>query len=77
MTYLNESEFVFLFLVNISCGYFFRRDKLYIVMEYCGGGSLQDIYHCKKSLKLILTRIISLKIISEIESDCLVLLCFQ
>uniref|UniRef100_A0A8B9L186 Mitogen-activated protein kinase kinase kinase kinase 3b n=1 Tax=Astyanax mexicanus TaxID=7994 RepID=A0A8B9L186_ASTMX len=24
---------------------FFRRDKLWISMEYCGGGSLQDIYH--------------------------------
>uniref|UniRef100_A0A914X879 Mitogen-activated protein kinase kinase kinase kinase n=1 Tax=Plectus sambesii TaxID=2011161 RepID=A0A914X879_9BILA len=23
----------------------FRRDRLWIVMEYCGGGSLQDIYH--------------------------------
>lgn len=22
-----------------------RRDKLWICMEYCGGGSLQDIYH--------------------------------
>lgn len=22
-----------------------RRDKLWISMEYCGGGSLQDIYH--------------------------------
>lgn len=24
---------------------FFRRDKLWIAMEFCGGGSLQDIYH--------------------------------
>lgn len=24
-----------------------RRDKLWISMEYCGGGSLQDIYHGK------------------------------
>ncbi|VDO82898.1 unnamed protein product [Soboliphyme baturini] len=24
---------------------YFRRDKLWIVMEYCGGGSLQDMYH--------------------------------
>ncbi|XP_008938324.1 PREDICTED: mitogen-activated protein kinase kinase kinase kinase 3-like, partial [Merops nubicus] len=23
----------------------FRRDKLWICMEFCGGGSLQDIYH--------------------------------
>lgn len=23
----------------------FRRDKLWICMEYCGGGSMQDIYH--------------------------------
>ena len=26
---------------------FFRRDKLWICMEYCGGGSMQDIYHSK------------------------------
>jgi len=23
----------------------YRRDKLWIAMEYCGGGSMQDIYH--------------------------------
>ena len=23
----------------------YRRDKLWICMEFCGGGSLQDIYH--------------------------------
>ena len=23
----------------------YRRDKLWIAMEFCGGGSLQDIYH--------------------------------
>uniref|UniRef100_A0A8C0J8P6 Mitogen-activated protein kinase kinase kinase kinase 3 n=1 Tax=Chelonoidis abingdonii TaxID=106734 RepID=A0A8C0J8P6_CHEAB len=28
----------------------FRRDKLWICMEFCGGGSLQDIYHGKPSL---------------------------
>ncbi|PIC27770.1 hypothetical protein B9Z55_019925 [Caenorhabditis nigoni] len=26
-------------------GSYIRRDRLWIVMEYCGGGSLQDIYH--------------------------------
>ncbi|XP_036816087.1 mitogen-activated protein kinase kinase kinase kinase 3 isoform X5 [Oncorhynchus mykiss] len=26
-------------------GSYLRRDKLWISMEYCGGGSLQDIYH--------------------------------
>ncbi|VDM67481.1 unnamed protein product [Strongylus vulgaris] len=26
-------------------GSYLRRDRLWIVMEYCGGGSLQDIYH--------------------------------
>ncbi|KAK2707031.1 mitogen-activated protein kinase kinase kinase kinase 5-like isoform X2 [Artemia franciscana] len=26
-------------------GSYIRRDKLWICMEYCGGGSLQDIYH--------------------------------
>ena len=24
-----------------------RGDKLWIAMEFCGGGSLQDIYHGK------------------------------
>ena len=26
-------------------GSYLRRDKLWIAMEYCGGGSLQDIYN--------------------------------
>ncbi|GMT11076.1 hypothetical protein PFISCL1PPCAC_2373, partial [Pristionchus fissidentatus] len=26
-------------------GSYLQRDRLWIVMEYCGGGSLQDIYH--------------------------------
>lgn len=26
-------------------GSYLRKDKLWICMEYCGGGSLQDIYH--------------------------------
>ncbi|CAL8080180.1 unnamed protein product [Orchesella dallaii] len=26
-------------------GSYLRRDRLWICMEYCGGGSLQDIYH--------------------------------
>ena len=30
-------------------GSYLRRDKLWICMEYCGGSSLQDIYHSKKS----------------------------
>lgn len=37
-------------------GSYLRRDKLWICMEYCGGGSLQDIYHStsifRKSTKL-------------------------
>jgi serine/threonine protein kinase len=28
-------------------GSYLRRDRLWICMEYCGGGSLQDIYHSK------------------------------
>lgn len=31
-------------------GSYLRRDKLWICMEYCGGGSLQDIYHSKFKL---------------------------
>ena len=25
---------------------YFKRETLWIVMEYCAGGSLQDIYQC-------------------------------
>ncbi|XP_022648206.1 mitogen-activated protein kinase kinase kinase kinase 3-like [Varroa jacobsoni] len=32
-------------------GSYLRRDKLWICMEYCGGGSLQDIYHITGPLK--------------------------
>ena len=39
-------------------GSYLRRDKLWICMEYCGGSSLQDIYHsklkCLYSLLLLL-----------------------
>uniref|UniRef100_A0A673LH52 Mitogen-activated protein kinase kinase kinase kinase n=1 Tax=Sinocyclocheilus rhinocerous TaxID=307959 RepID=A0A673LH52_9TELE len=40
-------------------GSYLRRDKLWICMEYCGGGSLQDIYHGKihhiKGANILLT----------------------
>lgn len=32
---------------NLPMPYYFRREKLWIAMEFCGGGSLQDIYHGK------------------------------
>nr|XP_039251767.1 mitogen-activated protein kinase kinase kinase kinase 5-like isoform X2 [Styela clava] len=32
-------------------GSYLRRDKLWIAMEYCGGGSMQDIYHVTGSLE--------------------------
>uniref|UniRef100_A0A672LGV3 Mitogen-activated protein kinase kinase kinase kinase n=1 Tax=Sinocyclocheilus grahami TaxID=75366 RepID=A0A672LGV3_SINGR len=32
-------------------GSYLRRDKLWISMEYCGGGSLQDIYHGNYSVQ--------------------------
>ena len=35
-------------------GSYLRRDKLWICMEYCGGGSLQDIYHITGTIKEIL-----------------------
>ena len=35
-------------------GSYLRRDKLWICMEYCGGSSLQDIYHSKYFLKLVI-----------------------
>ena len=34
-------------------GSYLRRDKLWICMEYCGGSSLQDIYHSKSRKNLI------------------------
>lgn len=34
-------------------GSYLRRDKLWICMEYCGGGSLQDIYHSNHFYYLI------------------------
>ena len=33
-------------------GSYLRRDKLWICMEFCGGGSLQDIYHSKIHLQI-------------------------
>uniref|UniRef100_A0AAR2JDZ3 Mitogen-activated protein kinase kinase kinase kinase n=1 Tax=Pygocentrus nattereri TaxID=42514 RepID=A0AAR2JDZ3_PYGNA len=35
-------------------GSYLSREKLWICMEYCGGGSLQDIYHGTVVLKLLL-----------------------
>ena len=44
-----ENKFV---LIKVYlCLKFNRRDKLWIAMEYCGGGSMQDIYHSKYKLK--------------------------
>jgi len=36
-------------------GSYLRRDKLWICMEYCSGGSLQDIYHSEYSFKYLRT----------------------
>ena len=33
-------------------GSYLRRDKLWICMEYCGGSSLQDIYHSKQTQRV-------------------------
>lgn len=33
-------------------GSYLRKDKLWICMEYCGGGSLQDIYHSEFAFSL-------------------------
>ena len=38
-------------------GSYLRRDKLWICMEYCGGSSLQDIYHSKTQSNLYFTAI--------------------
>uniref|UniRef100_A0A3B4BC75 non-specific serine/threonine protein kinase n=1 Tax=Periophthalmus magnuspinnatus TaxID=409849 RepID=A0A3B4BC75_9GOBI len=34
-------------------GSYLRRDKLWISMEYCGGGSLQDIYHGETDVVIV------------------------
>lgn len=39
-------------------GSYLRRDKLWICMEYCGGGSLQDIYHSELFLLFTLINFI-------------------
>nr|CAD7567652.1 unnamed protein product [Timema californicum] len=57
-------------------GSYLRRDKLWICMEYCGGGSLQDIYHskfqCSKLLDSldIISSITILIVISNPEGSC-------
>ena len=30
-------------------GSYLKKDRLWIVMEYCGGGSLRDIYQSKEN----------------------------
>lgn len=35
-------------------GSYLRKDKLWICMEYCGGGSLQDIYHSKSKIYILI-----------------------
>lgn len=44
-------------------GSYLRRDKLWICMEYCGGGSLQDIYQGQLSFFVITPSKIVIKII--------------
>uniref|UniRef100_A0A669P722 Mitogen-activated protein kinase kinase kinase kinase 3 n=1 Tax=Phasianus colchicus TaxID=9054 RepID=A0A669P722_PHACC len=46
---LESSDMFYRYSLNLTgnewfCS-LFRRDKLWICMEFCGGGSLQDIYH--------------------------------
>lgn len=49
-SFRNFEKFMYIFFYFISniCLFvlftFFRRDKLWIAMEFCGGGSVQDIY---------------------------------
>lgn len=48
-------------------GSYLRRDKLWICMEYCGGGSLQDIYHSGYShFSESIFNFLDLKILSSI-----------
>uniref|UniRef100_A0A8B9I443 Mitogen-activated protein kinase kinase kinase kinase n=1 Tax=Anser brachyrhynchus TaxID=132585 RepID=A0A8B9I443_9AVES len=39
-------------------GSYLRRDKLWICMEFCGGGSLQDIYHGMSRLEKCWTKLL-------------------
>ena len=48
----------YIYIVRVPVSIFFllslyRRDRLWIAMEYCGGGSLQDIYHGTLRVRLI------------------------
>ena len=38
-------------------GSYLRKDRLWICMEFCGGGSLQDIYHGGWRLGIVLYRL--------------------
>lgn len=42
-------------------GSYLRRDKLWICMEYCSGGSLQDIYHSESLNTHINKQLLSVK----------------
>ena len=39
-------------------GSYLRKDRLWICMEFCGGGSLQDIYHGELISSLVGTLIV-------------------
>lgn len=39
--------------INNIVSFFNSREKLWICMEYCGGGSLQDIYHGMFIIKIL------------------------
>lgn len=47
-------------------GSYLRRDKLWIVMEYCSGGSLQDIYQSFFLVLIFMTKIFLKYIFSKI-----------
>lgn len=47
-------------------GSYLRRDKLWICMEFCGGGSLQDIYHCTGPLSMLECFYILFRIINRV-----------
>uniref|UniRef100_A0A674E4X2 Mitogen-activated protein kinase kinase kinase kinase 2 n=1 Tax=Salmo trutta TaxID=8032 RepID=A0A674E4X2_SALTR len=55
-------------------GSYHRNTKLWICMEYCGGGSLQDIYHVTGPLK---EKQIAYICRETLQVNCLLCLCFH
>ena len=55
MTSTNANAVMTVIINGVMMMFGCRREKLWIAMEYCGGGSMQDIYHGKLAQALCFT----------------------